>query len=47
MYNCVLEEQGGNQYLLPHTGVRKRQLTGTLDRCVKVKRGALAATAAT
>lgn len=47
VYNCILEEEGGNDYLLPHTGVRKRQRAGTLERRVRVKRGALTATAAT
>jgi hypothetical protein len=47
VYNCILQEGGGNEYLLPHTGVRKRQVAGTLEREIPVDRKAFAATAAT
>jgi hypothetical protein len=47
VYNCILQEKGGNEYLLPHTGVRKRQHAGALETCVAVDRGAFAVTGTT
>jgi hypothetical protein len=47
VYNCILQEKGGNEYLLPHTGVRKRQAAGVLEQCAAVDRRAFAATAVT
>lgn len=46
VYNCILQEGGGNEYLLPHTGVRRRQDAGLLERCVAVDRKAFTETAA-
>jgi hypothetical protein len=47
VYNSILQEKGGNEYLLPRTGVRKRQLAGKLEECAVVDRRAFAATAVT
>jgi hypothetical protein len=29
VYRCILENDGHNQYDMPHTGIRKRQNNGT------------------
>ena len=43
VYNCILEARGDNNFILPHTGVSKRQRAGTLPACAPVNRGGLKA----